>query len=273
MNFDIQKLWEENQRIIIDGGLNILGAILILVVGMWLIKKVIKAFKKILLSRGVDETLIPTLTGISKGMLIVVLLIAVTKTVGIDTTGLVAILGAAGLAIGLALQGSLANFAGGILILVLKPFKNGDVITVNGETAAVQAISVVTTTLKTPDNRVIYMGNGAVAGATIINYSTEENRRLDQVYGIGYGDDLAKAKSVLKKIIEAESRIMKDPDYAILVSGLGDNAVNITIRCWCKGSDFWPLHFDMLERVKITFDKEGISFPYPQRDVHLFNEK
>jgi small conductance mechanosensitive channel len=272
MNFDIQKLWEDNQSTIISTGLNILYAILILIVGMWVIKRFVNTFSKILTSRGVDVTLIPTLTGITKGMLVVVLLIAVTKTVGIDTTGLVAILGAAGLAIGLALQGSLANFAGGILILVLKPFKNGDVITVNGETAAVQSISVVTTTLKTPDNRVIYMGNGAVAGATIINYSQEENRRLDQVYGIGYGDDIAKAKSVLKQIIDAESRIMKEPDYAILVSELGDNAVSITIRCWCKGSDFWPLHFDMLEKVKITFDKEGISFPFPQKDVHVYKE-
>ncbi len=272
MNFDLQKLWEENQGAIISTGLSVLYAILILVVGMAIIKKIVKTFKKVLLKRGVDETLIPVLTGLTKGMLVVVLLIAVTSAVGIEATGLVAILGAAGLAIGLALQGSLANFAGGILILALKPFKNGDVINVNGETGAVQSISVVTTTLKTPDNRVIYMGNGSVAGSTIINFSEEEDRRLDQVYGIGYGDDIGKAKAVLKRIIDEEPRIMKDPESAILVSELGDNAVSISIRCWCKGSDYWPLHFDMIERVKLTFDKEGISFPYPQRDVHLHNQ-
>jgi len=272
MNFNIQSLWEENQSVIIATGLQVIYAILILIVGMVIIKRVNNLFRKVLIKRGVSETLVPTITAASKGMLVVVLLIAVTKTVGIDATGLVAVLGAAGLAIGLAFQGSLSNFAGGILLLVLKPFKNGDVISVNGETGTVQSISVVTTTLKTPDNRIIYMGNSAVSGSTIINYSVEEDRRLDQVYGIGYGDDIGKAKSVLKKIIEEEPRIMKDPDYAILVSELGDNAVSISIKCWCKGTDYWGLHFDMLEKVKLTFDKEGISFPYPQRDVHIYNE-
>ncbi|MCL4158764.1 UNVERIFIED_CONTAM: hypothetical protein GTU68_015164, partial [Idotea baltica] len=177
---------------------------------MAIIKRIINVFRKVLRKRGVDETLLPTLLGVTKGMLIVVLLIAVTQTVGVDTTGLVAVLGAAGLAIGLALQGSLANFAGGILILVLKPFKNGDVINVNGQTGSVQAISVVTTVMKTPDNRVIYMGNGAVAGATIINFSQEENRRLDLVFGIGYEDDFDKAKEIILKIAADDERIHAD---------------------------------------------------------------
>lgn len=253
-------------------GANILKAIVVLIIGMWVIKRIVNLIVKSFNKRGLDPTIIPTLRGVIKVALMASLIFAVVGILGIPTSGFLAIFGAAGLAIGLALQGSLANFAGGILLLTLKPFKNGDVITVNGETGAVQAISILTTVLKTPDNRVIYMSNGSVAGATITNYSEEEDRRLDQVYGISYSDDIAKAKSVLKQIIEDESRIMKDPEYAILVSELGDNAVNITIRCWCKGADYWGLHFDMIERVKVTFDKEGISFPFPQRDVYVHNQ-
>lgn len=273
MDFNLEELWAENQSVIIGAALKLLFAILILVVGMAIIKRIVNVFRNVLRKRGVDETLLPTLLGVTKGMLIVVLLIAVTQTVGVDTTGLVAVLGAAGLAIGLALQGSLANFAGGILILVLKPFKNGDVINVNGQTGSVQAISVVTTVMKTPDNRVIYMGNGAVAGATIINFSQEENRRLDLVFGIGYEDDFDKAKEIILKIAADDARIHSDPAPFARVGNLGDSSVDITVRLWLKGSDYWAVNFDLLETVKRAFDEAGISIPYPQRDIHVFNEK
>jgi small conductance mechanosensitive channel len=273
MDFDLGKIWENNQSEILAAALNVLYAILILVVGMAVINRIVKVFRKVLRKRGIDETLLPTLMGVTKGMLVVVLLIAVTKTVGIDTTGLVAVLGAAGLAVGLALQGSLANFAGGILILVLKPFKNGDVINVNGQTGTVQAITVVTTTLKTPDNKVIYMPNGAVAGATITNITQEENRRLDLVFGIGYDDDFEKAKDIILNIVTADERVFTDPAPFIRVGNLGDSSVDITVRLWLKGADYWAVNFDMLEKVKKTFDNEGISIPYPQRDIHVFNEK
>jgi len=273
MDFDLNQLWADNQSAIIAGALNVLYAIVILMIGMAVIRKVVNVFRNVLRKRGVDETLLPTLLGITRAMLVVVLLIAVTQTVGIDTTGLVAILGAAGLAIGLALQGSLANFAGGILILVLKPFKNGDVINVNGETGSVQAISVVTTTMKTPDNRVIYMGNGSVAGATIINFTQEEDRRLDLVFGIGYEDDFDKAKEIILKIAADDDRIFSDPEPFARVGNLGDSSVDITTRLWLKGSDYWAVNFDMIEKVKKAFDGAGISIPYPQRDIHVFNEK
>lgn len=274
MDFNLQDLWtDENQSLIVGAILQALYAVLILIIGLAVIKRITNLFRKTLLKRGIDETLMPTLTGILKGMLTVVLLIAVIKKFGADTSGLVAVLGAFGLAIGLALQGSLANFAGGILILVLKPFKNGDVINVNGETGAVQSISIVTTTMKTPDNRVIYMANGAVAGATIINFTQEENRRLDLVFGIGYEDDFDKAKEIILKIAADDERIHSDPKPFARVGNLGDSSVDITVRLWLKGSDYWAVNFDMLETVKRAFDEAGISIPYPQRDIHVFNEK
>lgn len=273
MNADLEKLWEKYGDAILAVGLDVLYAILILVVGLAVIKKLTSTFRKVLLKRGVDETLVPTLTGVVRALLLVVLLIAVVNKFGADTTGLVAILGSVGLAIGLALQGSLANFAGGILILVLKPFKNGDVINVNGETGAVQSISVVTTTMKTPDNRVIYMANGAVASATIINFTEEEDRRLDITWGIGYEDDFDKAKELLLKMAADDERIFSDPEPFARVTNLGDSSVDITTRFWLKGADYWDVRFDLLENVKKTFDEAGISIPYPQRDVHIYREK
>ncbi|GAB5526423.1 MAG: small-conductance mechanosensitive channel MscS [Roseivirga sp.] len=273
MDFDLQQLWSENQGAIVSAALQALYAILILIIGLAVIKKITNVFRKTLLKRGVDETLMPTLTGILKGMLTVVLLIAVIKKFGADTSGLVAVLGALGLAIGLALQGSLANFAGGILILVLKPFKNGDVINVNGETGSVQSISIVTTTMKTPDNRVIYMANGAVAGATITNITQEPTRRWDFVCGIGYDDDFDKAKEIIQGLIAADDRFHKDPAPFVRVGNLGDSSVDITIRAWVDTSDYWGVHFDMIENIKRELDKAKISIPYPQRDIHVYNEK
>lgn len=273
MDFDLQQLWADNSGVIIGAALQALYAVLILIIGLAVIKKVTNVFKGLLRKRGVDETLIPTLSSVLRGVLVVVLLIAVIEKFGADTTGLVAILGSLGLAIGLALQGSLANFAGGLLILVLKPFKNGDVINVNGETGSVQSISIVTTTMKTPDNRVIFMANGAVAGATIINFSQEEDRRLDLVFGIGYEDDFDKAKEIILKIAADDERIHSDPQPFARVGNLGDSSVDITVRLWLKGADYWAVNFDMLETVKRAFDEAGISIPYPQRDIHVFNEK
>ena len=269
----INELWEAHADTVIGTGLQVLYALVILIIGLAVIKRLVKLMGNVLRKRGVDETLIPTLTGIVRIMLLVVLLIAVIEKFGADTTGLVAVLGSLGLAIGLALQGSLANFAGGILILVLKPFKNGDFIQVNGEMGVVDSISIVTTTLKTVDNRTIYMSNGSVAGATITNFSQEENRRLDMVFGIGYGDDFDKAKATLLRLINEDERIHKDPEPFIRVTELGASSVDITVRVWLNAGDLWDVKFDYIEKVKQTFDAEGISFPYPQRDIHVYNEK
>lgn len=273
MDFDLQQLWADNQSEIISTGLNVIYALVVLIVGMSVIGRLVRSFKKVLRKRGVDETLLPTMGGVVKGLLVVVLLIAVTKMVGIDTTGLVAVLGAAGLAVGLALQGSLANFAGGILILVLKPFKNGDFIEVNGESGTVEAISIVNTKLKTPDNKVIFMPNGSVAGATIVNFSMEDKRRLDIVFGIGYDDDFDKAKEIILKLAGEDERIDQEPAPFARVGNLGDSSVDITTRFWLDRANYWPTKFDLIEKVKKAFDEEGITIPYPQRDIHVFNEK
>lgn len=269
----INEWWENNSDGFIDKGIEVLSALLILVIGLWVIKRVVKIFEKVLLKRGIDATLMPTLKGVVKGMLTVVLLIAVIQKLGAETSGLVAVLGALGLAVGFALQGSLANFAGGILILVLKPFKNGDVINVNGETGSVQSISIVTTTMKTPDNRVIYMANGGVASATITNITQESTRRWDYVCGIGYDDDFEKAKEIIQGLIAADSRFHKDPAPFVRVGNLGESSVDITIRAWVDTSEYWNVHFDMIENIKKEMDKAKISIPYPQRDIHVYNEK
>lgn len=273
MDFNLSELWEKYQSDVIDFGLQVVIALVVLVVGLAIIKRFVGFFGKTLLKRGVDETLLPTLKGVVRGMLIILLLMAVTKIVGYDASGLAVLLGAVGLAVGFALQGSLGNFAGGILILVLKPFKNGDVINVNGETGSVQAISIVTTTLKTPDNRVIYMSNGAVANATITNITQESTRRWDFVCGIGYDDDFDKAKEIIRGLIDADSRFHKDPEPFVRVGNLGDSSVDITIRAWVDTSEYWNVHFDMIENIKRELDKAGISIPYPQRDIHVYNEK
>lgn len=269
----IEDIWNNYSDQIIGKGVDIVIAILMLIIGLWVIKRIVSIFAKVLAKRGVDATLMPTLKGVIKGMLTVVLLIAVVQQVGADASGFVAILGALGLAVGFALQGSLANFAGGILILVLKPFKNGDVINVSGQTGSVQAISIVTTTLKTPDNRVIYMANGAVAGATITNITQESTRRWDFTCGIGYDDDFEKAKEIIQGLIAADSRFHKDPAPFVRVGNLGDSSVDITIRAWVDTSEYWNVHFDMIENIKKEMDKAKISIPYPQRDIHVYNEK
>ncbi len=269
----IKEFYNENINNILDTGVEIIIAILILIVGLWIIKVIVNKLGRVLTKNGVDETLMPTLKGFTKSMLTIMLLIFVVGRLGADTSAFVAVLGALGLAVGFALQGSLANFAGGILILVLKPFKNGDVINVNGETGSVQSISIVTTTLKTPDNRVIYMANGAVAGATITNITQESTRRWDFVCGIGYDDDFDKAKEIIQGLIAADNRFHKDPAPFVRVGNLGDSSVDITIRAWVDTSEYWNVHFDMIENIKREMDKAGISIPYPQRDIHVYNEK
>ena len=184
-----------------------------------------------------------------------------------------AVLGAAGLAVGMALQGSLANFAGSVLIMIFKPYKKGDFIEAQGHSGIVEEIQIFNTILKTPDNRVILVPNGALSGGSIVNFSAKDTRRVDMTFGIGYNDDIDKAKAVLSSLIEADTRIMKDPAPFIQVSELADSSVNFAVRVWCQSADYWGIFFAMQENVKKAFDKEGISIPYPQRDIHVFNEK
>lgn len=251
----------------------LLLALATLVIGFWLIKKVVKTTTKLLSAKNVDLSLVKFLDSLLGITLKVLLLISVASMVGIATTSFVAILGAAGLAVGLALQGSLANFASGVLILLFKPYKVGDFIEGAGTKGSVDEIQIFNTILKTPDNKTIIIPNSQITSGSITNYSAEETRRVDMTFGIGYSDDIDKAKSVLNKLLQEDSRVLKDPEPMIVVSELGDSSVNFSVRPWTKKEDYWGLYFDMQEKVKKAFDAENISIPFPQTDVHLFQEK
>mgnify|MGYP001042554204 CR=1 FL=1 len=273
MDFDLNQIWNDFQSTILDYGLDILGALITLIVGFWVIKRVVKVTGKTLTKRAVDPTIIPTLKGVVKVALYAALILAIVKQVGIETSGFIAVFGAAGLAVGLALQGSLGNFAGGILILTLKPFKAGDFVEVNGQSGSVHAVTIINTVLKTTDNKVIYLPNGAVAGANITNFTQEDKRRWDKVFGIAYDDDFEKAKKIIQDLLAADERIHKDPAPFVRVTNLGDSSVDIQVRAWVDTTELWNVNFDMIEKVKKEFDAQDVSFPFPQRDVHIYNEK
>jgi small conductance mechanosensitive channel len=250
----------------------LLLALLVLFIGLWITKLVVKGLDKALIKTQTEESLRKFLKSLVGVLLKALLFISVFSMVGVATTSFVAILGAAGLAVGLSLQGSLSNFAGGVLLLIFKPFKVGDVIDTQGYLGKVDSIQIFNTILKTPDNKTIIIPNGAVSNGSITNFSTESQRRVDMTFGIGYNDDIQIARTVLKKIVEEDTRILKDPEPMIVISELGDSSVNFAVRVWCNSSDYWNIYFDMHEKVKLTFDKEGISIPFPQRDVHLYQE-
>jgi small conductance mechanosensitive channel len=250
----------------------IVKALVVLFIGLWIIKWIRKFFDRYAQKGEMDESLRKFLSRLISLGLKLVLIISVISMMGVATASFIAILGAAGLAIGLSLQGSLANLAGGVLILLFKPFKVGDVIETQGYIGSVSAIEIFNTILITPDNKKIILPNGAVSNGPITNFSAEEMRRVDFVFGIGYDDDINKAKSVLQDMVSKDERILKEPASQIVVSELGDSSVNITVRVWCKKADYWGIYFDMQEAVKKRFDQEKISIPFPQRDVHLYNE-
>ncbi len=248
-------------------------ALATLLIGFWLIKRAVNASTKLLSAKNVDISLVKFLDSLLRIVLKILLLISVASMVGIATTSFVAILGAAGLAIGLALQGSLANFASGVLILLFKPYKVGDFIEGGGVTGSVNEIQVFNTILKTPDNKTVIIPNSQITSGSITNYSTEATRRVDMTFGIGYADDIDKAKMLINKLLSEDDRVLKDPEPVIVVSELANSSVNFAVRPWAKKEDYWGLYFDMQEKVKKAFDAENISIPFPQTDVHLFQKK
>jgi len=260
---------EEHSETIINMILLYGPQLVLAIVGFWIIKRVIGLMDRALTKKDVEPTLKSFLDSLLSVILKALLLISVASMVGIQTTSFIAVLGAAGLAIGLALQGSLSNFAGGVLLLLFKPYKVGDVIETQGHTGTVNSIQIFTTVLKTPDNKTIIIPNGPVANGSIVNYSTEATRRCDMVFGIGYDDDIDKAKAILQGLIDADSRVLKDPASALLLSELADSSVNFTLRLWVNAADYWGVYFDMQEAVKKAFDAQGVSIPYPQQDVHM----
>ena len=247
-------------------------AILTLIIGLWVINAFCRGVGRGFDRSGMDESLKSFLMSLISIGLKVLLVISVASMVGIETTSFIAVLGAAGLAVGLALQGSLANFAGGVLILIFKPYKVGDFIDAAGVSGVVKHIDSFNTILTTPDNKTIIAPNGAISNGAIINFSTQKTRRVDIVFGIGYDDDLRRAKQVLTDLINTDERILTDPEPMIVVSNLGDSAVDITTRSWVNAVDYWGVYFDLLENGKLALDENGISIPYPQQDVHLYQQ-
>ncbi|MEL7006730.1 MAG: mechanosensitive ion channel domain-containing protein, partial [Bacteroidota bacterium] len=269
---EVEKYSSQAIDLIWDKGPALVGAILTLIIGLWVIGLITKAIRKGFDKRGVDPSLAPFLVSLINAILKIMLVISVIGMIGIEMTSFVAILGAAGLAVGLALQGTLQNFAGGVIILILKPFKVGDFIDAAGYTGTVNEIQIFNTILKTPDNKTIIIPNGALANSSMTNFSTEELRRVDFTFGIGYGDDVDKAKSAIQKLIDNDDRILKDPAPFVAVSALADSSVNFVVRVWAQSSDYWGIHFDMNENVYKTFGEEGLNIPFPQMDIHLHKE-
>ncbi len=254
-------------------GIKIIAALIIFIVGRWIAKLLRNILERIMRKGKVDETLISFVGHLTYILLITIIVIAALNQLGIQTTSFIAIIGAAGLAVGLALQGSLANFAAGVLMIIFRPFKVGDYIEAGGTAGTVNEITVFTTILTTPDNRVIIVPNAKITGDNIINYSAKDKRRMDLVCGVSYGDNLQKVKDVLNDVLMKESRVLKDPEPTIGVLELADSSVNFAVRPWVRTSDYWLVFFDLKEAIKKRFDEEGISIPFPQRDVHLYDLK
>jgi len=245
-------------------------AILILIVGRWLAKRVSALIAKLMDKRKVDVTLSRFLSSIIYYTLIIVMIITAAGQLGIDTMSFVTILGAAGLAVGLALKDSLSNFASGVMLIIFKPIKVDDFVEVGGQMGSVEAISIFNTVLNSPDNKMVIVPNAAVTGGVITNFTAKETRRVDLTFGIGYGDDLKKAKTLLEGLLAADKRVLTDPAPTVAVFELGDSSVNFIVRPWVKTGEYWDVYLDLTEQVKLTFDAEGISIPFPQQDVHLY---
>jgi len=261
--------WTHFYQLAADFGIRLVAALAIFIIGRWVARWLSRLLEKGMQKAGTDHTLIVFLRNIVYVGLLIFVIIAAIGQLGVQTTSFLAVLGAAGLAVGLALQGSLANFAAGVLIIIFRPFKVGDFIEAGGIAGVVKAISIFTTTLHTPDNKVIIVPNAQVNSGTITNYSANDTRRVDLVIGVSYGDDLDKVRSVIQRVLAADERVLKDPAPQIAVMALADSSVNFTVRPWAKSSDYWGLYFDMQEQIKKNFDKEGISIPFPQQDVYL----
>ncbi|MGW8183330.1 MAG: mechanosensitive ion channel family protein [Burkholderiales bacterium] len=258
------------QDLIAFYGLKVIAAIVILVIGRYVAIGVRKLLRRVMRKSSVEETLVSFVSNVAYVALLAFIVIAALGQLGVHTASFVAVIGAAGLAIGLALQGSLANFAAGVLMIIFKPFKVGDYIEGGGTAGTVEEISIFTTVLKSPDNRKIIVPNAKMTGDNIVNYSAKEQRRIDIVAGVSYGDDLDKVRKVLEQILAEDARILKDPAPTIGVLALADSSINFAVRPWVKTGNYWSVYFDTHEKIKKRFDAEGISIPFPQRDVHLY---
>ena len=267
------QLLQAGMDLLMQYGPRLLAAIVIFYIGKLLSKWLKRLVTRMMTRASVDPLIVSFTSSLVYMAMMVFVVVATLGQVGIQTTSFIAILGAAGLAIGLALQGSLSNFAAGFLLIIFRPFKVGDVIEAAGVTGKVDEIQIFTTTMKTPDNKTIIVPNAKLSGDNIINYSTQETRRVDMVVGVSYDADLKEVRSILNDIVNKDERILKDPEPLIVVGELADSSVNFFVRVWVNSADYWGVYFDANETVKLRMDEAGIGIPYPQRDVHLYEHK
>ncbi|MEL7185074.1 MAG: mechanosensitive ion channel domain-containing protein [Pseudomonadota bacterium] len=267
--FDWNQIIEFLKTEGVELGINIAIAIAIFYIGKLAVSLVVRGLRKVMRRQEIDKTLETFIANLVRAVLMIVVIIAAIGQVGIQTTSFIAIFGAAGLAVGLALQGSLSNFAAGVLIVLFRPYRVGDFVEAAGISGSVEQVQILTTVLKTADNKQIIVPNSQIMGSIITNYSANDTRRVDMVVGVGYDDDLDKTRATLEELIAADDRILDEPAPTIAVSELGDSSVNFVVRPWVKTPDYWGVKFDLTEAIKKRFDKEGISFPYPQQDVHI----
>ena len=271
LGFDWAEVWTMIQTTGVDFGIRVITAIVIFFVGKWVVSLVVKGMLKVMQKGDMDVTLRRFIANLARMLLMLFVIIAAIHQLGIQTASLIALVGAAGLAVGLALQGSLSNFAAGVLIVLFRPYKVGDWIEGGGVSGSVEEVQILTTVLKTGDNKRVIIPNSQIMGSTITNYSANETRRVDLVIGVSYSDDLDKVRKELQDIVAADDRILEDPAVTIAVSELADSSVNFVVRPWVKTADYWAVYFDLTERVKKRFDEVGISIPFPQQDIYIYN--
>ena len=272
---DLGFTWDQAVEMLktngVELGLNVLTAIVIFYVGRWVINIVMRGLRKVLQKQEIDKTLETFVCNLIRMVLLVFVIVAAISALGIQTTSFIAVLGAAGLAVGLALQGSLSNFASGVLIVLFRPYKVGDFVEAAGISGSVEEVQILTTVLKTGDNKRVIVPNSQIMDSIITNYSANDKRRIDMVIGVSYADDLDKVRQTVNELVAADDRILDEPACTIAVSELADSSVNFVVRPWVATADYWGVKFDMTEAIKKRFDREGISFPFPQRDVHLYS--
>jgi len=270
---EYQQLIAKGYELVTVFGVKILAALAVFIIGRWVVKYLRNLTERLMGKKNVDLTLAKFTANMTYVALLAFVILAALGMLGIQTTSFIAVIGAAGLAVGLALQGSLSNFAAGVLMIIFRPFKVGDFIEGAGVAGVVEEIQIFTTQLATPDNKTIIIPNSKLTGDNIINFSTKGTRRADMVFGIGYGDNIDKARDIISDILSRDGRVLKDPPIQVAVSELANSSVNFVARAWVNAGDYWGVVFDVTEAVKKRFDAEGVSIPFPQRDVHIYEHK
>ena len=267
---DMQQLLVDYN--VIELGIRLLGAILIFIIGRWIARRLVSLVGKTMRKRGIDDLLITFISNILGVILLLVVVLISVGHLGIEVTPLIAILGGAAIAIGLALQSSLSNFASGIMLVSFRPFTRGNFVEAGGVSGVVQSVGIFHTTLQTPDNRLVIVGNSAITGSPITNYSAYDTRRIDLIIGVHYDDDLKLARDTIMGVLKAHENVLEDPEPVIMLMELGDSSVDFAVRPWVRSEHFWPTRSDLLEQIKTALEEAGCSIPFPQRDVHVYND-